>query len=99
MDQLQRSLMLQQQNLASSLGASSSNIQLPFHHPLLQQTLQARLNLQLQQNLRGIPPPQITSVEVASTNVSTRQTMQAQEEGDEADEEQSEAGVDSDTKK
>ena len=88
MDQLQRSLLLQQQNLSSSLGASSSNIQLPFDHPLLQQTLQARLNLQLQQNLRGIPPPQITSVEVASTNnVSTRQTMQAQEEGDEADEE------------
>jgi hypothetical protein len=87
MDQLQRSLMLQQQNLASSLGASSSNIQLPFHHPLLQQTLQARLNLQLQQNSRGIPPPQITSVEVASANVSTQQTRQAQEEGDEADEE------------
>ena len=88
--------MLQQQNLASSLGASSSNIQLPFD-PLLQQTIRARLNLQLQQNLRGIPPPQINSVEVASANnVSTQQTTQ--EERDE-DEQQSEAGVDSDTKK
>ena len=88
--------MLHQQNQASSLGASSSNIQLPFD-PLLQQTIRARLNLQLQQNLRGIPPPQITSVEVASANVPTQQTTQ--EERDEADEEQSEAEVDSDTKK
>lgn len=79
------------------MGASSSNILLQLD-PLLQQTLQARLNLQLhQQNLRGIPPPQITSAGVASANVSTQQTTQ--EERDEADEEQSEAEVDSDTKK
>eukprot|EP00984_Skeletonema_dohrnii_P017178 scaffold7767_cov86-Skeletonema_dohrnii-CCMP3373.AAC.3 len=75
-DQLQRSLMLQQnQLLVSSLSASSSN-QLPFQQqqlqpldPLLQQTLQA--TLQFQQNLQGLPPPAPinNSTGIASANV------------------------------
>ncbi len=95
MDQLQRSLMLQQQNdqlLASPLGASSS-LQLPFQQqqlqpldPLLQHTLQARQQLQLQ----GLPPPRINST---SANVAARSAWR--EEG--TDEEQSEPEDERDT--
>jgi len=66
MDQLQRSLMLQQQYnhfMAPSLGTFPNN-QLPFQQqmlqpvdPFLQQRLQTPLPLQLQQNLQGNPPP------------------------------------------
>eukprot|EP00985_Skeletonema_marinoi_P008432 scaffold3823_cov71-Skeletonema_marinoi.AAC.1 len=86
-DQLQRSLMLQQnQLLASSLGASS-NSQLPFQQqqsqpldPLLQQTLQA--TLQLQQNLQGFPPlaPINNSTGIASANVAVAAQSTRREE-------------------
>lgn len=91
MDQLQLSLMLQQQQnnnqlLGSPLGASS-NIQLPFQqqqfmqqplNQLLRQTMQAPLPLQLQQNLQGsIPPSGINSAGMASGNTSTDQTDEA----------------------
>ena len=95
MDQLQRSLMMQQQNdqlLASSLGASS-NIQLPFQQqqlhplgPLLQQTLQASLPLQLQPQLLLRGPG-------SANNVAPQPTRQEESE----DEEESEPGDDSDT--
>ena len=100
MDQLQRSLMMQQQNdqlLASSLGASS-NIQLPFQlqalGPLLRQTLQARLPLQLQQQLQlqGGPPPRINS-STSAYNVAPQPTRQEESK----DEEQSDPEDDSDT--
>ena len=92
-DQLQHSLMLQQnQLLATSLGASS-NSQLAFQHqqlqpldPLLQQTLQA--TLQLQQNLQGLPLPAPinNSAGIASTNiivVAAAQTSRREESEDE----------------
>eukprot|EP00986_Skeletonema_menzelii_P015568 scaffold12054_cov78-Skeletonema_menzelii.AAC.4 len=101
MDQLQRSLMLLQQNdqlLASSLGASS-NVQLPFQlqpplGPLLQQTLQASLPLQPQQQLQlqGGSPPRINS-STSANNVAAQATRQEESE----DEEESEPGDDSDT--
>ena len=88
-DQLQRSLMLQQnQLLASSLGASS-NSQLPFQQqqsqpldPLLQQTLQA--TLQLQQNLQGFPPlaPINNSTGIASANVAVAAQSTRREESE-----------------
>ena len=86
-DQLQRSLMLQQnQLLASSLGASSNN-QLAFQQQqlqpldsLLQQTLQA--TLQLQQHLQGLPPPAPinNSAGMASANVVAQTSRQAESE-------------------
>ena len=91
MDQLQLSLMLQQQQnnnqlLGSPLG-TSSNIQLPFQqqqlmqqplNQLLQQTMQASLPLQLQQTLQGsIPPSAINSAGGTSGNKSTDQTDEA----------------------
>jgi len=87
LDHLQRSLMLQQNHLlASSLGASSNN-QLPFQQqqlqpldPLLQQTLQA--TLQLQQNLQGFPPlaPINNSTGMASANVAVAAQSTRREE-------------------
>ena len=98
MDQLQRSLMLQQQNaqlLASSVGASSNVVQLPFQQqqlqpldPLLQHTLQARQQLQLQ----GLPPPRMNSTGMASANVAAAQPTRHEES---KDEEQSEPEDDS----
>eukprot|EP00985_Skeletonema_marinoi_P003652 scaffold1594_cov211-Skeletonema_marinoi.AAC.5 len=86
-DQLQHSLMLQQnQLLATSLGASS-NSQLAFQHqqlqpldPLRQQTLQA--TLQLQQNLQGLPLPAPinNSTGMGSANVAAQTTRQAESE-------------------
>jgi len=78
LDHLQRSLMLQQnQLLASSLSASSNN-QLPSQQhqlqlldPILQQTLQADL---LRQNLQL--PPSINFAGSASANVATQSTEQ-----------------------
>jgi hypothetical protein len=87
-DQLQRSLMLQQnQLLATSLDASS-NSQLAFQQqqlqpldPLLQQTLQA--TLQLQQNSQVFPPAPINnSAGMASANVAA-QTSRREESEDE----------------
>jgi hypothetical protein len=83
MDQLQRSLMLQQnQLLASSLGASSSNNQLPLFQQqslqpfdqFLQQAFQA--TLQPQQNSQGLPPPPINSAGLISANVAAQSTGQ-----------------------
>ena len=101
MDQLQRSLMLQQQNdqlLASSLGASSNVVQLPFQQqqippldPLLQQTLQACLPLQLQQQLQGLPPPRINST---SANVAAQPTMQEESKGEEQSDPEDDSGSD-----
>ena len=88
-DQLQHSLMLQQNQLLASsvsLGASS-NSQLAFQQqqlqpldPLLQQTLQA--TLQLQQHLQGLPPPAPinNSTGMASANVAAQTTRQAESE-------------------
>jgi len=82
MDQLQRSLMLQHnQLLASSLGASSNN-QLPLFQQqslqpfdqFLQQAFQA--TLQLQQNSQGLPPPPINSAGLISANVAAQSTGQ-----------------------
>eukprot|EP00984_Skeletonema_dohrnii_P005813 scaffold2053_cov106-Skeletonema_dohrnii-CCMP3373.AAC.4 len=78
LDQLQRTLMLQQnQLLASSLNTSSNN-QLPSQQqqlqlldPLLQQTLQATLQLQ---NLQH--PPSINCAGLASANVAAQSTGQ-----------------------
>mmetsp|Transcript_18925 Transcript_18925/g.28554 ORF Transcript_18925/g.28554 Transcript_18925/m.28554 type:complete len:468 (+) Transcript_18925:178-1581(+) len=88
LDQLQRSLMLQQnQLLASSLNASSNN-QLPSQQqqlqlldPLLQQTLQA--TLQLQQNSQGFPPPSINLAGLASANIAAQSTRQEGREDEE----------------
>eukprot|EP00986_Skeletonema_menzelii_P013417 scaffold7765_cov137-Skeletonema_menzelii.AAC.4 len=92
--------LLQQQNeqlLASSLGASS-NVQLPFQQqqmqpldPLLQQALQARLPVQLRQQLQlqSLPPPRINNS--ISANVAARPTRQEESK----DEEQNEPGDDS----
>mmetsp|Transcript_18926 Transcript_18926/g.28558 ORF Transcript_18926/g.28558 Transcript_18926/m.28558 type:complete len:446 (+) Transcript_18926:178-1515(+) len=93
MDQLQRSLMLQQnQLLASSLGASSSNNQLPLFQqqtlqqqfdPFLQQTLQA--TLQLQQNSQGLPPPPINSAGLlTSANVAPQSSDTGQKGSEDA---------------
>jgi hypothetical protein len=80
MDQFQRSLMLQQQQLlASSLGASN---QLPLRQqqprpfdPLFQQAFQAAL--QLQQNLQtGHPPPPINVAALASPNFAAQSSRQ-----------------------
>eukprot|EP00984_Skeletonema_dohrnii_P034734 scaffold33660_cov87-Skeletonema_dohrnii-CCMP3373.AAC.1 len=90
-DQLQRSLMLQQNQLLAtsvSLGASSNN-QLAFQQQqlqpldsLLQQTLQA--TLQLQQNLQGLPPPAPinNSTGIASANVVAAAQTSRREEGE-----------------
>ena len=85
MDQLQRSLMLQhQQLLASSLGASSNN-RLPFQQqqsqpldPLLRQAMQAALQLQLRQNnSQGLlPPPPVDFAALAAANAAAQSTRQ-----------------------
>eukprot|EP00984_Skeletonema_dohrnii_P005816 scaffold2053_cov106-Skeletonema_dohrnii-CCMP3373.AAC.7 len=85
MDQLQRSLMLQQnQLLASSLSASSNNQwpsqqhQLQLLDPILQQTLQADL---LRQNLQL--PPSINFAGLVSANVAAQSTEQEGREDEE----------------
>ena len=83
MDQLQRSLMLQhQQLLASYLGAISND-----HSPSQQQqsqsldpTHQEQAGLQLQQNSRGLlPSPRIDFAALAATNAPVQSTRQEEE--------------------
>jgi len=99
LDHLQRSLMLQQnQLLASSLSASSNN-QLPSQQqqlqlldPLLQQTMQA--TLQLQQNSQGVPPPSINLAGLASANIAAQSTRQEGREDEEQGEPEEDCSAD-----
>jgi hypothetical protein len=83
MDQLQRSLIRQQQQLlASSLGASS-NDRLPFQQqqsqpldPLLRQAMQAALQLRQNNSQGHLPPPPVDFAALAAANVAAQSSRQ-----------------------